>query len=316
MISFSEAGDDWRALPSWVRWFLNLGYLWDRSAGKRRICLVSTPCDSPGAALIALGLMRRRLEVPDAGDLAAHLGHLRGLYSTAKTRIVLRRVNNRKRFCFAPADPDGTLWAHIMTDPTARYKIVEEFAHDWHLDGEPPIEVNRGAPMINNFVLQKLFENSNAVRNENLSRTDSSTCLAGRSSGESRTAEVLSTVRFRCEDEVVALGSLLTVHGWHEGRVSRVTYYNPRTRQLDRVSRLPLVVSADGAAALSRVHAEDQFSSSDLIGVIPRTTDQDQLEEVAQQLGSLSQWYTPEDLAVSSDDAVPAGVALVVLRKD
>lgn len=314
-VLFSESPTQWHPLPNWVEWFLRFGYLWPIRQSSRRICILSVPCESPAAALIALGLMRRRLELRDAGDLASHLGRLRDLFSTAREGTVLRRVNNRKRFRFLKVETDGTLWVHPHGD-ASRYKIIEERACDWYVDGEPQVQGSGGAPLLVSGILHTLFKECGAVLPENLDRTDSAICLAGRVGGESQTHEALSAVQFRLNENVTSLGALLTVYGWHEGRVSRVTFYNSRTSAFDRQPRLPLAVSADGGSAFLRVHADSRFRASDIIAVIPRTSDADQLETVAQQLASLSQWYTPgDDVSVKLPDA-PAGVTPLVLRKD
>lgn len=315
-LMFADLEDHWSAVPAWVIWFLRFGYFWPVEQGRRRICVISTPCDSPAAGLVALGLMRRRLEVPDAGDLAVHLNRLRTLYQTARESTILRRVNNRRKFCFGHADADGTLWAHIQGSTGQRFKIIEEFAFDWHVDGEPPVQVTRGAPMAPAAILHSLFDGAGPVLEENLARTDSAICLAGRVVGESQTQQALSAVRFRQDGINLSLGSLLTIHGWHEGRVSRVAFFNARTREVDRASRPPLVVCADGAASSARVLAEPRFSRSDIIAVIPRTSDVDQLEAVSQQFASLLRWYTPEDDAAPSPGGVPGGVTVATLRQD
>jgi hypothetical protein len=315
-VMFSEGDGHWSAVPSWAGWFLRFGYFWSVESGKRRICVLSTPCDSPAAGLIALGLMRRRLEEPDARDLALHLSRLRDLYVRARERTILRRVNNRKRFCFSKADADGTLWAHIVGDTSQRFRIVEEFAFDWHVDGEPPVQITRGAPMTPTPILHSLFYYAGPVLPENLARTDSAICLAGRAAGESQTQEALFAVQFQQDGETSSLGSLLTIHGWHDGRVSRMAFYNTRTRELDRAGRLPLVVCADGVASCARVLADTHFAGSDLIAAVPRTSDPEQIEAVAQQLASLSQWYTPEDSTIPGVGDAPSSVTVVTLGKD
>src|SRR5690242_18195480 len=74
---FSEANQDWRPIPSWVRLLINLGYKWPyRAAGTRRIALISMPGDSAGAPLIALGALIRDLGNPEANDLGAHFDSL------------------------------------------------------------------------------------------------------------------------------------------------------------------------------------------------------------------------------------------------
>lgn len=67
-ISFSECDGAWVPIPAWARFLLDLGYRWPRTdSGRNRVCLVSMPCDSAGAGLVALGALVR-----DLGDARAN----------------------------------------------------------------------------------------------------------------------------------------------------------------------------------------------------------------------------------------------------
>jgi hypothetical protein len=70
---FSEAGLDWRPIPQWARFLIQFGYRWPMaSPGRRRIALVSMPCDSAAAGLIALGALIRDLGNDTATNVNGH----------------------------------------------------------------------------------------------------------------------------------------------------------------------------------------------------------------------------------------------------
>lgn len=317
-VLYAEEGDDWSPLPFWAQWFLQLGYSWPARQDRRRICIVSTPCDSPGAALVALGIMRRRLELPEANDLASHLLALRQRIAEDPTGTIVRRVNKtgpKNRWRFSHVDRGGQIWVCSISDPAVRSPVLEKFAFDWQVEGEPPVQVAESAPIQLSELLPLLFPNSAPVLPQNLARTDSAICLAGRAVGENQTRESLSAVRLSQGGATCTLSSLLTIHGWHDGRVSRMTYFNSRTGVIDRPGGAPQVVCVDGPPAFSKVRSEARFNSSDIIAVVPRTAEPDQLDAVTQHLASLAQWYMPEDAAGAQLGELPGGIATLMLRK-
>jgi hypothetical protein len=317
-LEFSELTAGWRSLPDWVRWFVRVGYAWNPPGPKRRLCVISVPCDSPGAGLIALGMLRRRLCLADAGDIASHLAYLKRLFATDRTGALLRRTGSRKRFRFIEPDVEGRLRVSPEGDPDERHTIVEEFAYDWCVDGEPHPVAPRGRPLkLPLAVLDRILPNACPVVTENLARTDSAICLAGSVAGESRAMAYLSAVRFRMNSEVYTLGSMLAIHGWQEGAVSRMTFYNGRTRTLDRQVRAPVALCVDGGQALLEVLDDSKrFGNADVIGVLSRTADPDLLDRVAQRLASLSQWYVRDPHASHVFEGGPTGIATVSLIQE
>lgn len=316
-VQFAESSDSWSAVPAWVRWFLQLGYDWHPASGTRRICIVSVPCDSPGAALVACGMMRRRLCVSDAGDLADHLAHLGRLFTTARASTLLRRPANRKRFRFIDRGADGSLRVSPEGRPDERHTIVEAFAFDWCVDGEPHPVAPKGRPLsLPLALMDRLVPEACSIIPENLARTDSAICLAGPVAGESRAEEQLSRVRFRLGAEEHALGLLLTVHGWHAGAVSRMTYYNGRTGTLDREVRAPLAVCVDGGQSFLNVLDDRRFRESDVVAVVARTSEPELLERVAQRSASLSQWYARDPKVGAYVKVAPPGLATVALVRE
>lgn len=76
-MQFSEYNSEWKPVPPWVEFLIKFGYEWRREPkGSRRIALISMPCDSAAAGLIALGAMVRDLADSNANDVAGHYDKL------------------------------------------------------------------------------------------------------------------------------------------------------------------------------------------------------------------------------------------------
>ena len=93
-----------------------------------------------------------------------------------------------------------------------------------------------------------------------------------------------------------------------------MAFFNVRTGPFNsRTSEAALVV-ADGDASFLKVLAQREFQLSDVIGVVHRTTDRDNLEVVGNRMVDLRQWYT-EDVETSAQiGTTPRGIGIVVLR--
>lgn len=77
-ISFSECDGAWVPIPAWARFLLDLGHRWPRTdSGRNRVYLISMPCDSAGAGLVALGALVRDLGDARANDADSHYDNLK-----------------------------------------------------------------------------------------------------------------------------------------------------------------------------------------------------------------------------------------------
>ena len=148
----------------------------------------------------------------------------------------------------------------------------------------------------------------------NLLRSDSAICPTCRVAGESVSRGAFSAIRLESRDRVADLAELLTVHRWSPDTVSRVTFFNSRTRQLDRNAGFTSLVVADGDSAFLRAIDTPEFKESDVVGVIHRTVERDRLELVGTKLADLSQWYVPDGDML---DRVPPppGITVSVLQR-
>ena len=114
-MEFSEAGSEWRGVPEWAFFLIEFGFAWlAEPHPSRRIALVSMPCDSAAAGLIALGAMRRCLEFDDANDAGSHYQRLQELAHRHPKSLVLHHATEKGRFEFCRLDPAGYLWVQKL----------------------------------------------------------------------------------------------------------------------------------------------------------------------------------------------------------
>jgi hypothetical protein len=146
---------------------------------------------------------------------------------------------------------------------------------------------------------------------ENLRRSFSGLCLAGRGVGETATRGICGSVRFRTGNDEHTLGDLLSIHGWNASAgVSRLSFFNPRTDRFDRYGGIPGLVVADGDASFLSVLRRKEFQRSDVIGVVHRILDRDRLEGVGNRMLDLRQWYEQEQSPAS-----PSGISISILKQ-
>ncbi|QKS31304.1 MAG: hypothetical protein HT579_21655 [Candidatus Accumulibacter similis] len=318
LLEYAEGETAWRTIPNWVRFMICLGAVW--SAGpkdRRRIALVTTPCDSSAAGLICLGAMCRRLSLADANDQAAHFTRIESLVTERNQTVVLRRLGGRRaRFVADGEQEPGMVWVRQLDSRhSTRQTITPHTAGNWTVDGEPPVGIQDGlalpkAPLYGGISGLMSLE----VLKRNLSLSDSAVCLGGRSLGQAAAREMFAGTRFRVRGAESDLATLLSVHQWSPGSVSRVSYFNSRTRELDRQTRKPELVVTEGDAAFLRALEQEEFRNSDILAVVPRTLDRDALEAVGSKLASLSQWYQREEFP-KVPAGMPRSVSATVIRK-
>lgn len=334
-MEFSEANGKWQPLPTWVEFLIRMGYGWPSGEqGPRRIALVSMPSDSAGAGLVTLGALIRDLKHPRTSDADCHSDHL---------VEYARQYLDYCRRCRLRCDPSSQ-GCGFVTEATGRvrsrcgkiYHVSERsdlhtrclgFERgnitewpsptrlvDWHIDGEPPVELPQIEGELPAGRYQALIEGA-PITGENLRRTYSGLCLAGRSGGENASLDVCQTVRFRSGSAEFGLASALTIHGWSECQVSRAAFFNVRTERLDRSVGQVRFVVADGDASFLNVIDRAEFRNGDVVGVIHRIMERDRLEAVGNKLSALRQWYVPDEEMLCGLPAVPRGTSVSILRR-
>lgn len=318
----SDGGGPWGAFPKWADFLVRVGSATTRLSGdRRRVVVVSMPCDSAGAALVALGALRWRLAQQNADDRHSHLERIQQLARQGASNVVLRHDLHRGRFFVDRVDAEGRVWVRqdmgkvTSRKPPLRMAILADRSTSWTFDGEPPAEVLEGAEIPYGDVYDGLTDGTPSAFPLNLRRSDSGVCLAGRIMGGAATQAIASSLRFSRGETAVGLDRLLTVHAWSAGMISRVTLFNTRTDQFDRRGVPALVAAADGDQALLHVLDSDAFQHTHLVGVIHRTVERDRLEAINERLANLAQWYTPDSALRDALPAPPCGISFASLKR-
>ena len=282
------------------------------------------PCESAAAGLIALGSMSQRLMVEGSNDLISHYKRIERAASDSPNQIYLRRSDSRGRFLLEHKSKDGMVWAR--SEPTygsrssnrmslkQRRIILPPTAFEWHFDGEGPVQMAHGAELPHHGFYKRLMTNAEPLPS-NLMHSDSAICLAGRVGGGSVSKDLFSTIRFQIHDYIADLSQLLTIHNWSPRTISRMTFFNSRTGNLDRNTGLTRLVVADGDAALLRVIETPEFRSSDVIGVIQRAIERERLEAIGIKLSELAQWYVPDSKSQKHFLPAPTGITASFLER-
>lgn len=311
---FREEGDAWRPLPSWAQFFLRAGYqLQSTLSGTRRIILLTTPCESAGAALLTLGAMRFRLSQEGADDLAAHFSRIQALSGTRHADRPLCDIRSHGRragpFLIGSVEPDTGVWVRHTSIESDRRLITPATAMHWRFQNEPQLHLQHGAQVPYRELYDGLLPNAGAICAGNLSRSDSAICLMTRLRGESATRSAAADIRLSAGGVEAGLDELLTVRHWAAERISRVVLFNTRKGEFDRHCRSPDLVVADGDEAFLRALNEQQMKQADVIGVVPRTLERDRLEAIGHRLAQLEQWYRRDDPLPADIGDLPAGIA-------
>lgn len=318
MLEFSEGGLVWQPVPKWVSFLIGLGSIWGTvEQTHRRIGIVSMPCDSAGAGIIALGAMLNRLTLPNADDSNSHFQRLESLGGKLPSTSIR---HHRYRGRFELVRDNGRLWAKQTTSSNklngpGRTVIFSQHATDWRIDGEPAVEAVTGTKLMCAGLYEALSSGFGLISESNLSRSDSALCLAGRIAGEVPSRSMMSAYHFQQKGQTVDLARLLTIQGWGTDKISRLRFFNTRTGEFDRGSGSATLAVVDGDSAFLRVVDHEDFRETDLVAVINRAVQRDRLESLGQKIVEQGQWYEPDVERAGAVPEVPPGISISLLRR-
>lgn len=336
-----DAGQTWREMPPWVRYFLDLGHRWPRrvSGPGRTIRIISTPIKTPAAGLIALGAVAADLTNPSANDKERHydslLAYARQYLHACKTCKMRCRPDFRK--CGYAYESTGILrhkdrpryklYVSSKTDFAAKVLRLStkpdeagalttiedpEWTHNYFEDNGVPLLLARAAGSMPIKTVQDLFPDD-IVSPGNLTASYSSLCLAGGAAGQTAMQGELAAFLFGSNSRK-SLAALLPINGWDNGatELSRLVYFNTRGRgAFGQPINNPNLVIADGMDAFASVLSEKKLKGADVIALVSRVHERDKMEEFGALVEGQSQWYDRQELGPSG---VP-GCFEIELRK-
>ena len=289
------------------------------------------------AGLIAVGAMVRDLADPRANDVDGHYDKLL-LYARQflescdpcdmKCQPEIRHCGYTKQATGKLRSiriPRQTFLVSNRTDFAERklawtyrsgmieWTYAPQHAIKWYIDGEPPPELNETDGELSSEAYKGLFDQP-IVLLENLRRSYSGLCFAGRAGGESVSRELCASMRFNNGIAEYSLDELLTIHGWSECNVSRIAFFNPRTEKLDRSNASSNLVIADGDTSFLKVCDRAEFAASDIIGVIHRNVERDRLEAVGAKILP-NQWMSADTDKLCELPTLPRGISIAILKE-
>jgi hypothetical protein len=335
---FSELNQKCQAIPDWAEFLIHFGYRWrDERSPNRRIALVSMPCDSAGAGLVSLGSMTRDLANEKANDIDGHCdsllryawqylkrGHPR-VQPPCDPQVIrsgdTTEVTGRMRWVKKPksiyliseaTDFDRRKVAIVRNGVTVTRK--SQFATEFYIDGEPEPQAENSHDELPAEPYRHIIADAEILP-QNLRRTYSGLCLAGRAAGANASRETCSAVRFHDGTTKYGLEEILTVHGWSDRTVSRVSFFNSRTGEADRNAASASLVVADGDIAFLKALSRPCFQQSDIVGVINRAVDRDSLETIGNKMLGLRQWYEPDNTVLAGLPPATRGISVAILKR-
>ena len=262
---------------------------------QRQIVLVSMPCDSAAAGLIALGALIKDLENPNANNIDVHYESLlkyANQYLQSCRYCKACRPDKKKCGYTSKATGKVRSWndkkpkTHTISEETdiQEKRLLLKIKNgtwwqdpkrstSWQIVGEPPPQLDKESEALTEEPYKHIINNLKIV-SENLHRSFSGLCFAGRVSGKEPTRKILASSIFINGTKEYHLPDLLTIHGWRRSiSVSRMSFFNSRTERFDRYSSNPSLVVADGDKTFLKILGNPHFQRSDVIGVINRVID-------------------------------------------
>ena len=239
---FSERGQSSLAIPKWAEFLINVGLNWPlQPNGPRRMVVISMPCDSAGAGLAMLGAMARRMESPEANDLSFHWAKLHEYAQDHSKETILRKQGSTRKYILKGT---RTVWGETMLcareiDTTTNLTLTfgQKSSRSWTVVGQAAVEEANGTRISFAPILRNIRSPALNLLPENLERSESVICFAGRNAGETATRATVHQLALRVGATTAKLDQLLSIKGWDQACTSRVVFYNSRTKQLDRSPR-------------------------------------------------------------------------------
>lgn len=336
---FAESDGKWQSIPEWVNFLIGFGYHWGASENSnRRIAILSMPCSSPAAGLIALGALIRDLGRLDANDMATHNDSLlcyarqyldycakcdllkcdptiRGCGFDSKSNGVIRSVRLKNHIYMVSEKTDFGEKRLVLFDkrkPSATIEPNAEYTANFYFNGQPPAVSSSGETGLQESSYQGFIEEAKILP-ENLRKSYSGLLLAGRAKGARDTRAAYESVFFCNETESRNLAELLAIHDWADSEVSRSAFFNVRTEEPSHAAVRPQLIVADGDASFLK--SIDAFNKSDIIGVIDRSQERDKLEAIGQKFAALRTWYQNDSEFQERLPAPVPGISVAILKQ-
>ncbi|MBB3010246.1 hypothetical protein [Cupriavidus alkaliphilus] len=339
---YFEENVEYESVPRWVRAALNLAYRWrEKGGGSRRIGLLSMPCESEVAGLIALGALRRDLECATANCLDSQFDLLLEVCRDRVGGSSRNREPSGETTWDVRNTADGSCWNFVSYEATSdqivvrdhRYRefvrragrqmpnpngaclcyIGREQAMEWQLHGFAPPEVSSDGSALDHSTYSALPDCDGTIHEANLRRSYSGLILVGQGGGrDSAYMQKFYSAGFQFHGQRLPLGELLTLHHNERKCIQRLRFVSQRAHKDEQCSAASLVV-ADGITAFR--DAERLFPASDIIGVCNRDASPEAVDQLRSWLNEGVRYYSDTNAAHFLQHKLPSGMLLRVLQQ-
>ena len=341
-MQYFEVDTLYDAAPAWVAAVLGLGYRWRLGNSKaRRIGLLSMPCESEAAGLIALGALRSDLERTTANHVDTHFDHL--------LRTCCERIAARMRGEDSSEDAawdvrnavDDTLWCYVAYDGDLDAIVLERAKHrpvvklkgkrvpnphgactryimrsnviDWQLRDCPLPQLPQDGKALELSAYSDLPGCIGPIQDVNMRRSYDGLVLVGQGAARDSTyMQKFYAAGFASAGSQRPLADLLTLHHSERNYIRRLRFLNERVHR-DEASHAAWLVVADGITAT--LCAEKLFPTSDIIGVCNRDASVEVILQLKDWLNGIIRYYTDTDPSHCLSGEMQAGMLLRVLQR-
>jgi len=315
---YSEAGKSFDYIPQWVVNLITFGYRWKESTpdDKRRIGIISMPCESAAAAMVALGALRKDLEDGNANNLDGHFDYLKKLRDSLtveeKDESILidndgffwkfENDSSNEEIRIKPANYKEYIKrkGRIIPNPNGPpSKIL--FSHNSYkvrLKTDPIVEVNDQGKTLSKDDYKLVPACMGKMIEDNLSKSYQGLLFVGKASGkDSQYVRNLYDIHFKDNNSSVSLGKLLTLHHNNETPIARLKFCN--NSELKNQSQGHYLVVADGVNAFC--DSLQFFKQSDVIGVCARDSSVESAENLLNEIAKKQRYYTDQNNSAMSE---------------
>lgn len=341
-MQYFEVDTFYDEVPTWAATALSLGYRWNLGCGNaRRIGLLSMPCESEAAGLIALGALRNDLERTTANHVDMHFDFL---LRTCHERIAAKVRcgahpeelswdvrdsvdDTRWRFVAFNGELDAIVLEKATYRPFVKRKgksipnphgvctcyIMRGNAIRWQLRDCPLPQLPHDGKGLEYSEYRDLPGCVGPILEANLRQSYDGLVLVGQGgTRDSSYMQKLYAAGFATADRRFSLGDLLTLHHTERQYIRRLRFLNERVHQDEAIHAAWLVV-ADGISAL--LCAEKLFPSSDIIGVCNRDASVESILQLKDWLNNISRYYKDRDASNCLLGEMQTGMQLRVLQR-
>jgi hypothetical protein len=321
-------------LPRWVDFFINQGFGWEREKTNkgRKIRIISMPCNSHAAALIALGAVMKDLTFSGANDRERHLDslfkyadqylnycrtckydpcnpELKGCpfksRASGKIRLKSRQVNHR--IISEKTDFKNKILVYQEKTVTGYINLESSKLFDHYPDGGIPLSEGLKSTSLDLTDYRQIHTGLVPI-DDNCSTSYSGLCLAGQPRlGSAESKRFYSNFIFNSSSNVKSLVDLLPINGWSKNKVSRLVFFNTRGEQkFSHEPNNPYLVIVDGLESFFNSIDNRLFKNSDFVVVLRRDMTKDIYDQLDAKLQSMLQWFERSE----SEIEAPKGIII------